>query len=437
MRVCASVLKALIMRQQQSDLVLQRLMSLHPKIIDLTLERVYRLLARLGNPQNKLPPVVHFAGTNGKGSTQAFMRTALEAAGYKVHAYTSPHLIRFHERIRLAGALISEPDLLALLERVEEANSPEPITYFEITTVAAILAFSETPADILLLETGLGGRLDATNVVDEPKLCVITPISMDHESYLGDSLEKIAREKAGIIKTMTPVCVAPQDEVALRVMLEVADQRISRVRALGHNLPWGQLGRRFYVAPKEYAEPGMLGAHQVVNAATAMAALDMLEPDFDVPMAARNQAIEQTRWAGRLQPLPQGQGAEQSLELWVDGGHNPAAGDMLAQQLEDWAGPTHLVVGMLNTKAATDYLRPLIGKAASVTCVAIPGEANSFAAEELAAAVEAAGGQAQTAESVEAALSARAQTDPSARVLICGSLYLVGRVMGARGLALA
>lgn len=424
------------MSQQQSDLVLQRLMSLHPKVIDLTLDRVYRLLARLGNPQNKLPPVVHFAGTNGKGSTQAFMRAALEAAGYKVHAYTSPHLIRFHERIRLAGALISEADLLSLLERVEAANGPEPITYFEITTVAAILAFSEAPADILLLETGLGGRLDATNVVDEPKLSVITPISMDHESFLGDRLDKIAREKAGIIKTMTPVCVAPQDEVALRVLLEVADQRISRVRALGHNLPWGQLGRRFYVAPKEYPEPGMLGDHQVVNAGTAMAALDMLEPDFDVPMAARQQAIEQTRWAGRLQPLP-ATAADQDLELWVDGGHNPAAGAMLAQQLQDWASPTHLVVGMLNTKAATDYLRPLVGKAASVTCVAIPGEANSFSAEEMAAAVAAVGGEAKTADSVEAALAHYVKAHANERVLICGSLYLVGRVMGDRGLALA
>jgi dihydrofolate synthase/folylpolyglutamate synthase len=418
----------------QSDLVLQRLMTLHPKVIDLTLDRVYRLLKRLGNPHTKLPPVVHFAGTNGKGSTQAYMRSALEAAGYRVHAYTSPHLIRFHERIRLAGALISEADLLALLERVEEANGPETITYFEITTVAAILAFAETPADILLLETGLGGRLDATNVVDEPKLSVITPISMDHEAYLGDTLEKIAGEKAGIIKTMSPVCVAPQDEVVLQTILNVADQRISRARALGHNLPWGRLGRRFYVAPKEYPAPGMLGEHQVVNAATAMAALDMLEPEFVVPMPARETAILETRWAGRLQAIP-ADGLD--LELWVDGGHNPAAGHMLAQQLAAWDGPTHLVVGMLNTKAASNYLAPLLGQAASLTTVTIPGEPNSFTADELAASVTALGGEALAAASVEETLARLSAAHPGERVLICGSLYLIGKVMGARGLSLA
>lgn len=418
----------------QSDAVLQRLMTLHPKVIDLTLDRVYRLLKRLGNPHTKLPPVVHFAGTNGKGSTLAFMRSALEAAGYKVHAYTSPHLIRFHERIRLAGALISEADLLTLLERVEEANGPETITYFEITTVAALLAFAETPADIVLLETGLGGRLDATNVVDEPKLSVITPISMDHEAFLGDTLEKIAGEKAGIIKTMSPVCVAPQDEAVLQVLLNVADQRFSRVRALGHNLPWGQLDRRFYVAPKEYPAPGMLGDHQVANAATAMAALDMLEPDFIVPMKAREAAILETRWAGRLQSIP-ADGLD--LEVWVDGGHNPAAGTMLAQQLAAWDGPTHLVVGMLNTKAAGNYLQPLLEPAASMTTVTIPGEPNSFTGDELAASVGALGGIAEVETSVQAALERLSTQHPGERVLICGSLYLIGKVMGARGLALA
>ncbi|WP_323023079.1 bifunctional folylpolyglutamate synthase/dihydrofolate synthase, partial [Pararhodobacter sp.] len=212
------------MTAASSDVILQRLMALHPKIIDLTLDRVWALLEKLGNPQNDLPPVIHVAGTNGKGSTQAMIRAGLEAAGKTVHAYTSPHLARFHERIRVAGELISEPDLAALLDECEAVNGGTPITFFEITTCAAILAFARTPADYLLLEVGLGGRLDATNVVAKPALTVITPVSIDHQQYLGETLAEIAGEKAGILKRGVPCVVGPQAEDALAVIESKAER---------------------------------------------------------------------------------------------------------------------------------------------------------------------------------------------------------------------
>ncbi len=419
-----------------SDAILQRMMALHPKIIDLTLDRVWRLLAALDHPEARLPPVIHIAGTNGKGSTLAMIRAGIEGAGRVAHAYTSPHLARFHERIRIAGTLISEADLTAVLDECYAANEGAPITYFEITTCAALLAFARIPADVTLLEVGLGGRLDATNVVAAPRLTVITPISMDHEQYLGDTLAKIAVEKAGILKRGVPCVVGPQPEEALEVIEDVA----ARVGAplLVHGQHWSvaeERGRLVYqdeTGLRDLPLPVLLGAHQVQNAGAALAALRHLE----LGDAAYEAAMRRAEWPARMQRLSTGLLAEAApeVELWLDGGHNPGAGAALAQVLAALpARPTHLICGMLNTKDVTGYLRPMAPHVDSLTAVSIPGEANTLAADQTAAAAHAVGMMAATAESVRAGLTAIAGRDPHARVLICGSLYLAGSVLRENG----
>ena len=419
-----------------SDAILQRMMALHPKIIDLTLDRVWRLLAALDHPETRLPPVIHIAGTNGKGSTLAMIRAGIEGAGRVAHAYTSPHLARFHERIRVAGTLISEADLTAVLDECYAANEGAPITYFEITTCAALLAFARTPADYTLLEVGLGGRLDATNVVAAPRLTVITPISMDHEQYLGDTLAKIAVEKAGILKRGVPCVVGPQPEEALEAIEDVA----ARIGAplLVHGQHWSvaeERGRLVYqdeTGLRDLPLPVLLGAHQVQNAGAALAALRHLE----LGDAAYEAAMRRAEWPARMQRLSTGPLAEAApgVELWLDGGHNPGAGAALAQVLAALpARPTHLICGMLNTKDVTGYLRPMAPHVESLTAVSIPGEANTLAADQTAAAAHAVGMMAATAQSVRAALTAIAGRDSHARVLICGSLYLAGSVLRENG----
>lgn len=423
-----------------SDAVLARLNALHPKIIDLSLGRIERLLARLGNPERRLPPVVHLAGTNGKGSVLAYLRAMLEAEGRRVHAYTSPHLVRFHERIRLAGRLIDEAALLALLEECEAANGGAPITFFEITTAAAFLAFSRDPADALLLEVGLGGRLDATNLVERPALSVITPVSMDHMQYLGDSLEAIAFEKAGILKPGVPAVVGLQPEPALRVILE----RAAEIRA-----PVAVQGRDFHALPEaggfrfldggldlRLPAPALVGPHQRDNAALALAAagrLGALAPGA----AARRAGLAGAEWPARLQRLRRGPLATllpDGWSLWLDGGHNAAAGAALAAWLAERPQPLRLVYGMLNTKAAEDFLRPLAPLAESLQAVAIPGEPNSLSAEAAAGHARACGLRATARDSLAAALAAAvADAGPQGRVLICGSLYLAGRVLAENG----
>jgi len=423
-----------------SDAVLARLMSLHPKLIDLKLDRVEELLARLGNPERRLPPVVHVAGTNGKGSVIAFMRAALEAAGRRVHVYTSPHLVRFHERIRLAGELIPEADLTALLEECETANSGQPITFFEITTVAAFVAFARTPADVVLLETGLGGRLDATNLVDQPRLTIITPVSLDHQQFLGDTLAEIAGEKAGILKAGVPCVLArqepPADDVIRSAAAElgapvVAQDADWRVEADGPGLVYSTDSET-----REFPLPVLAGAHQVDNAGTAIAALlnlgDLAPTDRQIAAG-----LEKARWPARLQRLTVGplvDGLPAGAELWLDGGHNPAAGAMLAEHAAGhWADrPLHIVAGMLNSKAAEDFLTPLMGRAASVSTIAIPGEENSFSAAQLAACARVAGAtEATPCATVDAAVARAAATSDGSplRILVCGSLYLAGRVL--------
>ncbi|MHA7876512.1 bifunctional folylpolyglutamate synthase/dihydrofolate synthase [Roseivivax sp.] len=419
-----------------SDHILERMMALHPKYIDLTLDRVWRLLEKLGHPERDLPPVIHLAGTNGKGSTQAMIRAGLEAGGARVHAYTSPHLARFHERIRLAGALISEPDLAALLDEVYAVNGPDPNTYFEITTCAALLAFARSPADYLLLETGLGGRLDATNVVARPALTVITPIAMDHEAYLGDTLTKIAGEKAGILKRGVPVVVGPQDDAALEVIEARAARLGAEVIAAGQH--WHvteEHGRLVFQDERgllDLPRPVLPGRHQFDNAGAALAALRHL----GCGEAACEAAVTRAEWPARMQRLREGPlvAAAGGAELWLDGGHNPAAGAALAAHLGDLPErPTYLLCGMLNTKDVTGFLRAFAGQVRGLVAVDIPGEANTLPAEETAARARAAGLEAETASDVLAALGAITARSPGARVLICGSLYLAGRILRENG----
>jgi dihydrofolate synthase/folylpolyglutamate synthase len=416
---------------QRSDAILDRMMALHPKVIDLTLDRVWRLLDALGNPQDTLPPVVHIAGTNGKGSTQAMMRAGLEAAGQRVHAYTSPHLERFHERIRLAGDLIEEDALATLLDECVLANGEEPITYFEITTCAAILAFSRVEADYLLLEVGLGGRLDATNVVT-PKVSVITPVSMDHEAFLGDTLPLIAAEKAGIIKRRVPCVVARQEEAALEIIEREAARNLAPLHVAGQQWHAGPDRDRMVFQDEtgllDLPRPNLPGAHQIDNAGTALAALRLL----GIGPEACEAAVSQAQWRARMQRLSYGPlcDAAPGAELWLDGGHNPAAGEALAAHLSALpARPLHLICGMLATKDASGFLEPLANVAASVT--AVPFEGSALPPDEIANVAQSLGLKSDVGASVEEAVLSVTERTPQARILICGSLYLAGSVLRA------
>ena len=419
-----------------SDIILDRMMALHPKIIDLTLDRVWRLLDRLGNPQNDLPPVIHIAGTNGKGSTQAMLRAGLEGAGKRVHAYTSPHLARFHERIRLAGELISEDHLTEVLDECYAANGGDSITYFEITTVAAILAFARTPADFVLLEVGLGGRLDATNVVEQPALTIITPVSYDHPQFLGETVAEIAGEKAGILKRRVPCVVARQQDDAAGV-IEARAARLS-VPLIAEGQHWHvaeERGRTVYQDDRgllDLPAPSLMGAHQFQNAGVAIAALRHLGFDDTACEAAVTRAV----WPARMQKLKTGPLLDSApeAEFWLDGGHNAACGETLAESLTRLPDrETHLVCGMMNTKDVAGYLMPLVPHAASLTGVSIPGETNTLPAEDTAGHAARAGIPASTAETVAKAVAAITAANPKARILICGSLYLAGSILKTHG----
>ncbi len=419
-----------------SDVILERMMTLHPKVIDLTLGRVERLLSALGNPERRIPPVVHVAGTNGKGSTQAMIRAGLEAGGDLVHAYTSPHLARFHERIRLAGELISEDLLTQLLDECVTANGGEEITFFEITTCAAFLAFARVPADWTLLEVGLGGRLDATNVVDHPRLTIITPVSLDHQAFLGDTVAAIAGEKAGIIKRGAPVIVGPQTDEALAVIEARAARMGASVLAFGQHWHVGEdRGRLIFQDERgllDLALPNLPGPHQIQNAGAAIAALRHLGRDE----AACEAAVTRAEWPARMQRLQRGPLVEMApkVELWLDGGHNPAGGEAIAATLARMPPrETHLVCGMLNTKDVRGYMAPLSPHVRRLHAVSIPGEKNSLPAEVTQEAARSAGIEAVTAGSVADALAGITATSPEARVLICGSLYLAGTILRDNG----
>ncbi|MEM9100625.1 MAG: folylpolyglutamate synthase/dihydrofolate synthase family protein [Pseudomonadota bacterium] len=416
-----------------SDAILARLLELHPKIIDLTLDRMWRLLDAIGNPQQSLPNVIHVAGTNGKGSTLAMIRAGLEGAGASTNVYTSPHLARFHERIRLHGELIAETDLADLLAECEAANGAEPITFFEITTVAALVAMARRPADYTLLEVGLGGRLDATNVMT-PKITAITPVSIDHQQYLGETIAEIAAEKAGILKPGTPCIVAPQDPKAFQVI----EARATEVRAplMIGDQDWqsrAEHGRLIYEDEQGLLDlplPRLMGAHQITNAGTALAVLRALGT------GAPEAAMTSPEWPARMQRLRKGPLMErlpEGAELWLDGGHNAAAGQALAGLLEDLQTkapqPLWLIAGMLDTKSAPDYLRPFNEIASGLRAVEIPDTPASFSAEALATAAASAGHEAAPASSVEAAFNEILATCERPRILICGSLYLAGSIL--------
>lgn len=433
-----------------SDTLLAEMMLLHPKLIDLSLGRVHRLLAKLGHPENKLPPVVHIAGTNGKGSVTAYLKAMIEASGKRVHAYTSPHLVRFHERIVLAGGsglarAIDEDALVDVLMRVRAVNDGDDITQFEITTAAAFLAFSETPADVVLLEVGLGGRLDATNVIAKPALTIITPISMDHAEKLGPTLRQIATEKAGILKNGTIGIVSQQTEEVLQVIEDRARKVGASLLINGQDYDaYEQSGRLVVQLNEELLDlplPALAGRHQITNAGTAVAAavtLQRLLPSLNIDEAAIARGLRTVEWPARMQQLTSGPLLKilgPQSELWLDGGHNPAAGDMLADTLagfeEKAPKPVYLVVGMMGQKDALGFLAPFRGLVRGIYTVPIPGAHETpHSQEKLAEVAQSAGLQAIDCESVVSALETIAALPQGAkRVLICGSLYLAGHVL--------
>ncbi len=427
------------------DSIVARLLALHPKRIDLSLDRMWRILAALGHPERQLPPVIHVAGTNGKGSTIAFMRAILEAAGLRVHAYTSPHLVRYNERFRLAGALVSDDRLADALAECERANAGAPITVFEITTAAGLLLFARQPADVLLLEVGLGGRLDATNVIERPLATVVTPVSLDHLDFLGDTLSKIAAEKAGIFKPDVPAIVAAQPREALAAIERQAARVKAPVRIAGEN--WTateERGRLVYQDDDgllDLPAPKLYGRHQFENAGVAIAALRAVT-GLKLPPSAFETGISKAEWPGRMHRLTQGQLAALAPpagELWLDGGHNADGGRAIANALADLeervSRPLILIVGMLSTKDCEGFLKHFAGLARRVFGIAIPGQEKAMPADAIADAARAVGLTAQSAQDIEAALGAIRRLDltPPPRILITGSLYLAGEVLKADG----
>ena len=431
------------------DSIVERLTALHPKRIDLSLERIERLLAALGHPERKLPPVIHVAGTNGKGSTVAFLRAMLEAAAKRTHVYTSPHLVRFNERFRLGGGaegrLATDAELTAALEECERANAGAPITVFEITTAAAFLLFARHPADVLVMEVGLGGRLDATNVVERPLVSIITRIAIDHTDFLGDSLDKIAAEKAGIIKAGVPVIVAAQPRDALGAIERVAARLRASLKIAGED--WTateERGRLVYQDDHgllDLPAPRLYGRHQFENAGLAIAALRAL-PQLGVPNSAYETGMVKADWPARMQRLTQGDLIEfipAGSELWLDGGHNPDGGRAIAAALADLeervSRPLVLIVGMLTTKDNAGFLRNFAGLARRLVAVPVPGQEKGMPAEELAAIARDIGLSATSREDLTSAFDAVRKLDlvPPPRILITGSLYLAGEVLKANG----
>ncbi len=422
----------------RSDAILMRLLSLHPKIIDLSLDRMHGILAKLGNPEHKLPPVIHIAGTNGKGSTLAMTFAIMEEAGLKVHTYTSPHLVRFHERIRVAGELISEDALSALLEECEAANGSEPITFFEITTAAAFLAYSRTPADYLILEVGLGGRLDATNVIDHPAVSVITSIGLDHQQYLGETIEEIAREKAGILKRGCIGIVGVQSP-EVREEIERVAEKIGAPLKIA-NQDWQsfvQHGRLVFQDEDGLLDlplPALVGPHQIYNAGNAIAAVRALN-DARISDDAIATGLRNVTWPARLQNLGQGhlrKYVSPETEIWLDGGHNGPAGVVLAQALREMPRRnTVMIWGMLNSKHPGEFIANFKNVVSHVYTLTIPDEANAISAEDLASMAQANVIAATAATSLEKALEQTSLLKPAPRIIICGSLYLAGYVLAA------
>jgi dihydrofolate synthase/folylpolyglutamate synthase len=423
----------------RSDAVLERLRGLHPRVIDLSLGRVERLLAALDHPERHLGAVIHVAGTNGKGSTVAFLRAICEAAGLRVHVYTSPHLVRFAERIRVAGEILDDDALTALLEECEAVNAGETITFFEVTTAAALLAFARSPADVTLLEVGLGGRFDATNVVERPAVTVITPVDVDHQRFLGDTLEEIAFEKAGILKPGVPAIVGPQQRTALGVIAARAEEvgapvtlwerDFAATRRADGGLDFSQGEDRLSLPP-----PGLAGAFQTANAATAIAAARALGHGA-IDEAALARGLQTPEWPGRMQRIDSGPLARllpAGCELWLDGGHNRHAALALAAHTATvWADrPLCAVFGAMAERDPRRFLEPLAPHLAALRSVTIPGEENAAPADLLAVAARDLAIPAAAAPGIAAAVEElSALHDGPSLILICGSLYLAGAVL--------
>lgn len=434
-----------------ADREIERLMALHPKGFDLSLDRISRLLERLGNPQDRLPPIIHIAGTNGKGSAAAFSRALLEAAGYRVHVHTSPHLVHWHERYRLAadggGKFVADDVLAKTIVRVAEANCGEKITVFEILTAVTFLLFSEHPADAAIIEVGLGGRFDATNVVKSPAATLIMPVSLDHEAYLGDRVELIAAEKAGIIKPGRPVVVGAQESAtAQAVIVETAERLGCPVTIYGQDFfAHEENGRMVYQGEDglmDLPQPRLPGRHQYSNAASAIATVRAA--GFEINQHAAERAMTNVYWPGRMQKLPQGRLTElapKGADIWLDGGHNPGAGIVIAEALveqeEKHPRPLFLICGMINTKDQTGYFRAFTGMARHVYTVPVSMSDAGVANEELAIRAAEAGLSAEPVSSVANALMLLRDTWGAAemppRILIGGSLYLAGAVLADNG----
>ena len=411
---------------------------LHPKVIDLSLGRIQGLLRKLGDPHLKGPPVIHVAGTNGKGSVIAFMRALLEASGHTVHVYTSPHLVRFAERIRVAGQFIDETLLAEILGHVEHVNGEDPITFFEITTAAAFTAFSHVPADVVLLETGLGGRLDATNVLPKPLSCVITPIGLDHQSYLGDTLAAIAGEKAAILKAGVPGVIAQQKDAAREVIATYG-------KTAGAILSWEGDDFVSTLGPSSFSfkndeltlsgpAPNLDGAHQASNAAVAIQTVH--SAGFPVPGFAVRSALRAVTWPARLQLIDQGPLSDSlpsGCRLWLDGGHNESAGHAIKDWVATQSGETAIICGMMGTKDPRAFLSALRPRVSSFIAVPIPGQDAAAPPEELAQIASELGFESDHAADVSAAVANLAEEKPG-HILICGSLYLAGEVLALSGL---
>ncbi|MER8407094.1 bifunctional folylpolyglutamate synthase/dihydrofolate synthase [Mesorhizobium sp. M1307] len=432
-----------------ADREIESLMALHPKGFDLSLDRISRLLERLGNPQDQLPPVIHIAGTNGKGSCAAFSRALLEAAGYRVHVHTSPHLVNWHERYRLAadagGRLVDDKVFVEAIARVAKANQGQKITVFEILTAVTFLLFSEHPADAVILEVGLGGRFDATNVIAEPAVSVIMPVSLDHEAYLGDRVELIAAEKAGIIKRGCPVVIGAQEsETAQQVLIETAERLDCPAFVYGQDfLAYEENGRMVYQDEDglmDLPPPRLPGRHQFANAAAAIAAVKAA--GFEISHRAAEKAMANVAWPGRMQKLPQGRLSElapKGADIWLDGGHNPGAGvvvaEALAEQEEKNPRPLFLISGMINTKDQSGYFRAFKGLVRHVYTVPVSLSDAGVPNDELATRAIEAGLSAEPVSSVANALMLLRDTwdGPPPRILIGGSLYLAGAVLAENG----
>jgi dihydrofolate synthase/folylpolyglutamate synthase len=431
---------------------IDKLMGLHPKGYDLSLDRITRLLDILGNPQNKLPPVIHVAGTNGKGSVTAFCRALLEAGGYSVHVHTSPHLVNWHERYRIGieggrGELVDDAVFAEVLRRIADANGGEKITVFEILTAATFILFAEHPADAAVIEVGLGGRFDATNVISDPAVSVIMPISLDHQPYLGDRVELIAAEKAGIMKAGRPVVIGHQDyDAALDVLISTAERLRCPTAVFGQDFSaheeYGRLVYQDEFGLGDLPLPRLPGRHQYANAAAAIRAVKAA--GFTVTEAMMEKAMISVEWPGRLQRLTEGEllsHAPEGAEIWVDGGHNPGAGEVIAEAMasfeERQPRPLFLIIGMINTKDPVGYFKAFTGLAEKVYCVPIRGSEAMIDPVILANSAYDAGLVAEPMSTVRQALDEIRELAvpnmPAPRILIGGSLYLVGDVLADNG----